>query len=129
MPNPPSSSAYWSTNHEYSKEQLLRFHAVNLHHRAQAILSQVNMDPALEPLLQSFITLNNILTLAEDGTVAQMSLHPDDYRDAIRELQQARRDLPDLQNTNAKALIRQTLVNCIYSCIAITSLLKGELHP
>ena len=123
MPNLPPHSAHWKTNHEYSPDQLVRFHAVNLHHRTQTLVKETHINPSLESLLPAITGITSILNFDDNLNLQGMSLDSDLYRQAIRELQEARRNLPEIQNTNAKALIRRVLVNCIYSCIAITSLL------
>ena len=124
MPNLPPHSTHWKTNHEYSPDQLLRFHAVNLHHRTQALIKETHINPSLHILLPVIAAITSLLNFDDNLNLKAMSLDSDPYRDTIKDLQNARRNLPEIQNTNAKTLIRRILVNCIYSCIAITSLLE-----
>ena len=127
MPNRPPDSSHWKTNHEYSIPQLLRFHAVNLHHHTQALASETHINPSLEMLIPAIAAATSALSFDKDSSLVSMSPDREPYTQAISQFQDARRNLPYIHNTNAKTLIRRNLVNCIYSCIAITSLIE-DLH-
>ena len=129
MSTPLHRSPHWKANHEYSTGQLVRFHAVNLHHQAQTLIHATHTTPSLQVLLQPISTILDLFTLNTDATLTSMSKDPTRYQEAVQSLRHARATLPPIQNLIAKTLIRRTLVNCIYSCIAITSLLNEEQTP